>query len=224
MKLTVNQLRQIIKEALNEEARKAKDALADRLALAVIPGELRTYMLYDPVDLLEKLSAAETSEDDAELTDAVHAVVAITKPEFQQWGAKEVARSAAVGGYGPLLYDIAMDDAGGLTPDRDSVSRSAQGVWRYYMGNRDDVEKKPLDDAGDPKTPTKKDDSTLHPGGKRSPLNYAYFIKKGPGTARLKANHEKFRLRFRGYGGNNFLYELAQKFFIRHYGVPGMHG
>ena len=218
MKLTATQLRQIIREALNEEARKVKDAVADRLALTVIQqGEQRTYMLYDPVDLLEKLAASETSDDYVELTDAVHAVVSIIKPVFQQWGAKEVSRTAAVGGYGPLLYDIAMDDAGGLTPDRDSVSRSARGVWRYYMDNRGDVEKKPLDDAENPKTPTKKDDSTLHPGGKRSPLNYAYFIKRGPGTARLKANHEKFRLRIRGYGGNDFLGDLAQEFFVRHY-------
>lgn len=60
-----------------------------------------------------------------------------------------VASSGAKRGWGPLLYDIAMEWAtnfgGGLMADRSSVSSSAYGVWDYYMNNRSDVEVEQLD-------------------------------------------------------------------------------
>lgn len=45
-------------------------------------------------------------------------------------------------GYGPLLYDVAMELAGekGIYSDRVAVSDSAQRVWEYYEHRRDDVE------------------------------------------------------------------------------------
>lgn len=44
-------------------------------------------------------------------------------------------------GWGPLLYDLAMEFAGeaGLAPDRRAVSPDAQGVWDKYDGARGDV-------------------------------------------------------------------------------------
>lgn len=52
-------------------------------------------------------------------------------------------------GWGPLLYDIAMEVAtesrGGLTADRLSVSPDAQGVWNAYDKARPDVTKRQLD-------------------------------------------------------------------------------
>jgi predicted nucleotidyltransferase len=48
----------------------------------------------------------------------------------------------AADGYGPLLYDVAMDLAGkdGLKPDVDNVSDEAAGVWKHYDTQRSDVE------------------------------------------------------------------------------------
>ena len=61
-------------------------------------------------------------------------------------GAWEVTRSAAVEGYGPTLYDLVMSISPyGLTSDRSEVSKSAEGVWKFYANNRDDVDKKFLD-------------------------------------------------------------------------------
>ena len=54
----------------------------------------------------------------------------------------EVANVEAESGYGPLLYDIAMEmvyllDDGGLMPDRTMVSPDARGVWRRYYDRSD---------------------------------------------------------------------------------------
>ena len=55
----------------------------------------------------------------------------------------------ATSGWGPMLYDVAMEYAtengGGLTPDRGSVSGDAQSVWNYYFNNRGDVQSHQLD-------------------------------------------------------------------------------
>ena len=64
-----------------------------------------------------------------------------------------VANVMASEGYGPLLYDIAMElateNGGGLMADRSSVTGEARAVWEYYMNNRDDVMAMQLDDAMD---------------------------------------------------------------------------
>jgi len=62
----------------------------------------------------------------------------------------EVVHSAAAKGYGPMLYDLAMEfvvgHLGGLgiTPDTSIVSDEARGVWSYYLSSRPDVEKEEL--------------------------------------------------------------------------------
>ena len=75
----------------------------------------------------------------------------------------KVDHSEASDGYGPLLYDIAMEIAtmhgGGLTPDRVSVSDDAREVWDYYLNNREDVIAHQLDNLQDHLTPGVKDDN-----------------------------------------------------------------
>ena len=60
-----------------------------------------------------------------------------------------VAGSSAKPGWGPLLYDLAMEwasqEGGGLTADRGVVSRDAYYVWDKYLRNRPDVEALQLD-------------------------------------------------------------------------------
>ena len=53
-----------------------------------------------------------------------------------------VSSANAARGYGPLLYDVAMELAGtdGLKPDVDNVSDEAAAVWKYYDSHRPDVE------------------------------------------------------------------------------------
>jgi hypothetical protein len=64
-------------------------------------------------------------------------------------------------GWGPLLYDLAMEYATikgtGLMSDRQTVSDEAQNVWRYYMANRGNVEQVQMDDWDNHLTPDDSD-------------------------------------------------------------------
>jgi len=106
-------------------------------------------------------------------------------------GAYVIFQSEATKGYGPLLYDLAIEIAGnhGVTADRGSVSSDASNVWEYYYKNRNDITKKPLDDEDDPKTTPVEDDANFdasRAGGaisfmgggtevKRPWLNFVYY-------------------------------------------------
>jgi predicted nucleotidyltransferase len=54
-------------------------------------------------------------------------------------------------GFGPLLYDVALEVAGesGLMPDEFDVSEEAAAVWKYYDTGRPDVDSQLLDDDSD---------------------------------------------------------------------------
>jgi hypothetical protein len=62
-------------------------------------------------------------------------------------GAWEVIQADARHGFGPLLYDVAMEYArsDGLMADRRSVSSDAMKVWAFYLNSRPDVTPKQLD-------------------------------------------------------------------------------
>lgn len=108
-----------------------------------------------------------------------------------------IGSSEAVKGWGPLLYDVAIEYssmiAGGLIADRNMVSEEAYDVWEYYHDNRDDVEKIQLDDPNNTLTTTDKDncsqDVSIHAASeyfddpditwKDTPLSKIY-IKKQP--------------------------------------------
>ena len=66
-------------------------------------------------------------------------------------GAFMISWAGATDGYGPMLYDLAMEwataNGSGLIADRGSVSPSAREVWDYYLNNRSDVVPVQLDNA-----------------------------------------------------------------------------
>ena len=74
-------------------------------------------------------------------------------------GANEVIGSTAAQGWGPMLYDVAMELSGeqGLMADRESLSGDAYNVWLYYMNSRGDVQKKQLDTEDNELTPNDDD-------------------------------------------------------------------
>lgn len=226
MKSGVALLKSLIREVvMAEEARTVADALHDRLALAVFPAEPVTFVLYDPVEMMEALKPRKKGEE-APVSDdkGIYGVIMVSEQrEAPQWGAHEVNASAAKGGYGPMLYDIAMAEMGGLVPDRATVTPSAKKVWSYYKDSRSDVEKKLLDDRYAPKTTTPEDDTlNMHRDGDKNPLNYAYFIEGGPNTAKLKANHEEAYPELLSVAGeSNFLRKLAHGFFDTYYRKKG---
>jgi len=80
-------------------------------------------------------------------------------------GAWVIGVASAKDGWGPMLYDVAIEMASvkhmgvvGVTPDRETVSNDARAVWDYYLNNRNDVISKQLDDKENPQTPDKTDD------------------------------------------------------------------
>jgi hypothetical protein len=70
-------------------------------------------------------------------------------------------RSNADSGWGPLLYDVAMEWAtlhgSGLMPDRAGLSSDSEAVWQHYYDNRKDVKIRQMDDLKNTFTP--QDDS-----------------------------------------------------------------
>jgi len=80
-----------------------------------------------------------------------------TKRDGPCLGKMIVSQSEAQVGYGPLLYDIAIEYTGGLAPDRNTVSREARRVWQYYDEKRPDIFKDQLDDMFNRLTPDEQD-------------------------------------------------------------------
>lgn len=76
--------------------------------------------------------------------------IRLTRKRVDEGSIWEVEDAQAKSGWGPLLYDLAMEyvssDLGdlGITPDSSQVSGDAQNVWSFYFENRGDVEKEPL--------------------------------------------------------------------------------
>ena len=91
----------------------------------------------------------------------------------------EVVESRAGDGYGPLLYDIAMEYATengiGLMSDRVSVSDEAANVWDYYFQNRvgNDVKAYQMDDRKNTLTDTKDDNTNQYIAKKLANANWA---------------------------------------------------
>ena len=77
---------------------------------------------------------------------------------------------------GPLVYDYALYATDGLMADRFSVSPSAKKIWQKYF-EREDVEKKKLDNWKNPKTPSDEDKCEAH---EEEFLNYVYSIEEMP--------------------------------------------
>ena len=89
--------------------------------------------------------------------DAINGKVGISPPNENPDhgpcdGTWQVRLSSAAPGWGPLLYDIAIEYAtlhgNGLISDREEVSDDARAVWDYYVNSRtgDGVDNHQLDD------------------------------------------------------------------------------
>ena len=139
----MNLLREYIRELLKEGAKDVSALVEKDVYITVAKDELTDFIVY--------YSDEKGNEKDARVSD-VHGEVQIQYPHkgIGPCGeALEVVYTSAASGWGPMLYDVAMEVAsevgGGLTPDRSSVSDSAQNVWNYYLGSRGDVQSHQLD-------------------------------------------------------------------------------
>jgi|6_EtaG_2_1085325.scaffolds.fasta_scaffold80923_2 hypothetical protein len=84
-------------------------------------------------------------------------------PFGECYGAYKVNLVIADKGWGPLLYDVAIEVASmkgyGIVPDRVSITPPAQKLWQIYLDSRPDVSPIQLDDLSNFLTPNIKDDN-----------------------------------------------------------------
>ena len=144
-------LREYIRELLTEAAKGPADLPEDVFVEIIDQGEHAKfrYVMKNPDDGKYYNSTSISGK------------VAVIKPDHPCGDAWEVALSHAESGWGPMLYDVAMEwatqNGGGLVSDRSHVSPSAREVWNYYLSNRGDVQGVQLDDLKNTMTPEEED-------------------------------------------------------------------
>jgi hypothetical protein len=156
--------------------------------------------LYENLVSETEIGTADTRKFNTRLTlrDAVISTITLAQLQDPCNSAYSVTAVAARKGYGPITYDIAMSMFGEITSDKASedgmfsVSSAAKKVWDVYK-TRQDVNKNPLDNIEDPKTPQKSDDCkvTRNPD---SSLNFSYSLKGSIDISVYLLNAQKLKM------------------------------
>jgi hypothetical protein len=107
-----------------------------------------------------------------------------------------VTSAKAKDGFGPLLYDVALEMAGtsGLKPDVLDVSDDAAAVWKYYDEGREDVESQMLVRSMDDFDKVMPDDRAEDPGTNEH-LAQVYFKKDRGTTQELMGQDQLIELK-----------------------------
>jgi len=148
--MIVKELRQYIRQMLLTEAMKMPSDLSDSMYVLIED----TFKGYFEITIIDY---AEPYPQDGEI-----AQLQVKKSRLPCDNAWEIVGAGAqIDGFGPLVYDIAMEYVGseGLMCDRSSVSEEAARVWEYYLNSRSDVRAVQLDHHNKPfVTPSDKSD------------------------------------------------------------------
>ena len=176
-------LRQYIRQILLAEAARGPSDLPDNTVIVInpnMPGGTEIYYA-----LAGNVFLRPGADDPAKGSVSIYDIQ--SHPDYGNCGeAWMVGGSWSSDGWGPLLYDVAIEwatqNGGGLIADRSSVSEDAEAVWRYYMRRRSDVEAIQLDDLENYFTPQEEDNCDQDPamdyegpnGWMDSPLSKRY--------------------------------------------------
>jgi len=164
MKLTEAKLKKLILETMNEEliqeVAKGPQDLPEDVYVKVHKWNRRIVVLFTDANGQQIWPANfDTGEDNL-----VYGDVSFYENDPRGMpcdGSSIIAVSEVADGWGPFLYDIAMEVAtmrtNGLTADRNVVSVEAQDVWDFYSQNRPDVKQFQLDDEHNSLTPEDED-------------------------------------------------------------------
>ncbi len=171
-------LRQYIRQILLTEGAKGPADLPDDIFVRVKnSGELQEF------DLVKKAFDYEEWFPNYERTvpqkDEIYGYIQLYSVEEYRVGpcnnAFMVTWSEASDGYGPMLYDVAMEwatqNGGGLIADRSGVSPEARSIWSYYLNNRSDIETVQLDAPNNELTDDEEDNCDQEVAGGQ---NYLY--------------------------------------------------
>jgi len=107
-----------------------------------------------------------------------------------------VTSAKAKDGFGPLLYDVALEMAGksGLKPDVLDVSDDASAVWKHYDDQREDVESQMLVRSIDDFDKVMPDERAADPGTNEH-LAQVYFKKDRGTTQELMGQDQLIELK-----------------------------
>jgi hypothetical protein len=157
-------LHEYIRELLTEAAKGPAD-LPNNVSVVIADKGNRARIFYAMEDSLNPGEWIKARRHDVGVNGTIMVGTAdkSTGPCGDAW---EVMGSEAMQGWGPMLYDVAMEYAtqngGGLISDRKAVSPHARNVWDYYMSNRGDVTGIQLDNLSNTLTPEEEDNCNQH--------------------------------------------------------------
>ena len=157
----MKRLRRYIRQVLLTEGMKTVDELPEGAVIVIrrlLPGYFTVYYAFKSTTTGKLLSAVRAHG-------GPWGRVGVGKPSRRHGecdDALNVQTAEASSGWGPLLYDVAIEYAtqiaNGLISDRLSVSDDAKNVWDYYLSNRSDVTAHQLDNLSNVLT-TPEDDN-----------------------------------------------------------------
>ena len=157
----MNLLREYIRELLTEAAKKPRDLPAGVQIVIKSHGPKGAKIYYAEEDEEHIVATQDGPWGEMFIVDVADRND--TGPCGAAW---KISSVNAGHGWGPMLYDVAMEYATirgeGLIADRDSVSPAARNVWDYYMNKRPDVTAHQLDDLKDTLTPEWEDNCQQH--------------------------------------------------------------
>ena len=144
-------LRQTIRRMILQEGMKMPEQLPEGVLVVIdytIPGKVDIYYGKREGESVFEIHSGE------DLFGSVEIYLKTSDYDYGPCdGAATVRNTEAADGWGPLLYDVAIEvassEASGLIADRRSVSGEAWDVWNTYMTKRDDVDHFQLDDSYD---------------------------------------------------------------------------
>lgn len=161
MKLTGTKLKQLILEVLEEAALQPSELPEDVYVMVEMMSE--DEISIDYVDETGK-QLKFNKEGEPYGTLIVDTTVQMAD-DLPCLDAMMIAFSDASHGWGPMIYDVAMEVAtimkGGLVSDRTILSPDGYGIWDFYDNKRSDVEKIQLDNEVGELTPDNEQDDCL---------------------------------------------------------------
>lgn len=142
-----------LNEDIDEVAISLSDALSKDLAAFILNSQIILYDTNKAQQLIQSNIIYNNKGvpnvtyndlyDIIQFRDAVVGYIRVTQDSTCDIDTFEVVTSAAIKGYGPLLYDLMLSNIYPkfLISDRGSVSQQAQKIWNHYFYIRSDVNK-----------------------------------------------------------------------------------
>jgi len=181
-----------LEEVHLDEAMKTAADLPEGVVVAVKDSRPHSYLVYYALrDNPQKpLKAHDLDRQEAGID--IYGTVSVFFGEEPREDVWMVKSSKARDGFGPLLYDVALEMAGdsGLKGDNLDVSEEASAVWKHYDTQRPDVDSEMLADGPEDYELFMPPELAVHPE-KYEHLAKAYY-KKDKATIQELMDQDKF--------------------------------